>query len=249
MVAKDLEAATEDLTAVLGISVCYRDPGVAEFGLTNIVAPVGGEFLEIVSTAEIVTSAGRYRNRRGGDSGYMVILQGEDTQAVRTRAEDMDVRSVWTYDEANYVATHFHPRDTGGILLSIDSVPTVMDHCETLCAWPPAGPDWHSMVTTERVSGLVGVEIETHDPAGVAKKWARLLDCHVEEGGDGALSIDLDNDAMLRFVALPADRVPGVSAVAVRAIDPDTVLTAARQRGLPGGNSHVEICGTRFDLV
>ena len=35
LVAQDLEPVVEDLTAVLGVPVCFRDPGVATFGLHN----------------------------------------------------------------------------------------------------------------------------------------------------------------------------------------------------------------------
>jgi hypothetical protein len=45
LVARRLEAALADLTAVLGIDVGYRDPGVAVFGLENAVMPVGDTFL------------------------------------------------------------------------------------------------------------------------------------------------------------------------------------------------------------
>ena len=68
-VAKDLKATTEELCDVLGIEVAYRDPGVGKWGLENIVAPIGGAFLEIVAPKEEGTSAGRYLARRHGDGG------------------------------------------------------------------------------------------------------------------------------------------------------------------------------------
>ena len=49
IVAHDLETTVGHLTAVLGIAVSFRDPGVAEFGLVNAVMPVGDTFLEVVS--------------------------------------------------------------------------------------------------------------------------------------------------------------------------------------------------------
>ena len=51
LLARDLEATVEDLRAVFGIEVGFRDPGVAFFGLANAVFPVGDAFLEIVSPA------------------------------------------------------------------------------------------------------------------------------------------------------------------------------------------------------
>jgi catechol 2,3-dioxygenase-like lactoylglutathione lyase family enzyme len=123
LVAHDLEKNADDLTGVLGLSVAFRDPGVARYGLANIVTPVGRDFLEIVSPTRPGTSAGRYLERRGGDGGYMVILQGDDALADRERLQAQGVRAVDLIERADYRATHFHPADTGGILLSIDSVP------------------------------------------------------------------------------------------------------------------------------
>ena len=48
-VCKDLEDSREELCETLGIEVAYRDPGVAKWGLANVVCPTGHDFLEIVS--------------------------------------------------------------------------------------------------------------------------------------------------------------------------------------------------------
>ena len=48
-VCKDLESSTEELCDILGIEVAYRDPGVAKWGLANVVCPTGTVVLEIVS--------------------------------------------------------------------------------------------------------------------------------------------------------------------------------------------------------
>ena len=40
LVAEDLSAAEADIEAKLGLSVCFRDPGVAAFGLGNVLYDV-----------------------------------------------------------------------------------------------------------------------------------------------------------------------------------------------------------------
>ena len=88
-VARDLEPVEAHLTAVLGVDVCFRDPGVGEFGLHNALWPIGHRFLEVVSPTQAGTSAGRFLDRRGGDGGYMVITQADSYEthaAVRQRA-------------------------------------------------------------------------------------------------------------------------------------------------------------------
>jgi hypothetical protein len=59
LVAQDLEPVLENLCAVLELEVCFRDPGVAEFGLHNALLPIGTSFLEVVSPTRAGTTAGR----------------------------------------------------------------------------------------------------------------------------------------------------------------------------------------------
>ena len=81
------------------------------FGLHNVVMPVGGEFLEVVSPFRDDASGARYLARRGGDAGYMVILQDEDAFAHRERLEQAGVRMIARSPEGAYRYTHFHPAD------------------------------------------------------------------------------------------------------------------------------------------
>jgi hypothetical protein len=120
-VAEDLKATTEELCDVLGLEVAYRDPGVGKWGLENIVAPIGGAFLEIVAPKEEGTSAGRYLERRGGDGGYMVILDTDDIAPWRTHLAEISVRIAADLAHGAYAGLQLHPRDTGGALLEINT--------------------------------------------------------------------------------------------------------------------------------
>src|SRR5262244_1901648 len=139
-VCKDLEASREELCGTLGIEVAYRDPGVAKWGLANVVCPVGDDFLEIVAPTRDGTSAGRYIDRRHGDGGYMVIMQVPDALAERSRVTSMGVRAVEQKDTAEYTYTHFHPSDTAGVLLSIDQAVAPAGQNQAKF-WPPASRD------------------------------------------------------------------------------------------------------------
>ncbi|TFG92391.1 MAG: hypothetical protein E4H11_09500, partial [Myxococcales bacterium] len=86
-VARELEPVVEALCDVLDVEVAYRDPGVGVFGLHNALMPLGDSFLEVVSPERLGTTAGRLLERRGGDGGYMVIVQSQARKADRARVE------------------------------------------------------------------------------------------------------------------------------------------------------------------
>ena len=243
LVARDLEPAADDLCAVLGLSVAYRDPGVARYGLANIVAPIGDDFLEIVAPTQAGTSAGRYLERRGGDGGYMVILQGDDAVADRARLQAMGVRAVDVIERADYQATHFHPADVGGILLSIDSVPGG-DWRAPDCDWAPAGPRWRAHRRADVSRSLVEAELQSDDPDALAALWSRLLARPVQPDRSIALS-----NARLRFVEARDGRGRGLGGIGVRMADPNEALAQAARRGLPIDGDTVLVCGTRFRII
>jgi hypothetical protein len=239
LAAHDLDSATDALCDVLDVSIAYRDPGVAVFGLTNAVMPVGNEFLEVVCPVRADAPAGRYLARRGGDCGYMVMIQTASWEADRARAVAQGLRVVWTGELPDIRGMHLHPRDTGGALLSLDQ-PVPPDE------WRWAGSDWRAHVRTERVSGLCSVTIGCGDPEAVAARWSDLLERKATPDARG-VRIPLDG-SYLRFVAASGPAEEGVVAVGLVVRDPGAVLAAARARGLSADAAGCSIAGTRFEL-
>ena len=74
-VAQQLAPVEQEICDILGLRVCFRDPGVSYFGLENALFPLGNQLLEVVAPTKEGTAAGRYLDRRCGDGGYMVITQ------------------------------------------------------------------------------------------------------------------------------------------------------------------------------
>lgn len=241
-VCKDLEGSSEELCDILGIEVAYRDPGVAKWGLANVVCPTGNDFLEIVSPMKDGTSAGRYIERRKGDGGYMVILQVPDAVAERQRVTGLGIRAVAQKDLPEYQYTHFHPSDTTGVLLSIDTTfaPPGVDPA---LWWPPAEKDWVKHARSDITNGLAGVEIQHDDPDAAAATWSRILD---RPAVDNIIRLD---GSQIRFVPVVDGRGPGVSAYDVNVVDRERVLAAAEKRGRRHGVGQVEVCGCRINLV
>src|SRR5258708_14995357 len=122
LVAKDLAAARADISAVLGIDYAFDDPGVGKYGLHNAVFPIGDTFLEVVSPKEPGTTAGRLLQKRGGDGGYMVILQVDDLEQARARVRDASARIADAMDRDGAAFTHIHPKDIGGGILFLDRI-------------------------------------------------------------------------------------------------------------------------------
>jgi catechol 2,3-dioxygenase-like lactoylglutathione lyase family enzyme len=237
--ARDLEAGVEDVRAILGLEVAHRDPQVAVFGLVNAVFPVGEDFLEIVSPAEPGTAVGRHIARTGGDSGYMLIVHCRDARAEQERIAGFGIQPVWRFESEAYSTWHYHPRDCGGFLLSIDGTGDAR-------AWPPAGTDWRPHIRRERVAKLAGVELAAPDPARLADTWSKLLARPLFRVGDVS-SLALENLA-LRFVRSEA-AVPSISALAFEAPDPEAVRAAAGQRSRIDAHGQVRLFGVRIDLV
>ena len=71
LVAADLKKAAADVTEVLGLDICHRDPSVGKYGLENFLVPISSNFLEVVAPKSPgpETAAGRYLQRRQGDGG------------------------------------------------------------------------------------------------------------------------------------------------------------------------------------
>jgi hypothetical protein len=239
--ARDLDAVVGDLCAALGIEVSFNDPGVSAFGLRNAVLPVGETFLEVVSPVQDDAAAGRYLARRGGDCGYMVMVQVEDTDAVRRRAADLGVRVVWSADLDDIRGTHFHPRDLGGALLSVDTpVPPA--------AWRWAGPDWTRHARTGLVREIAAVEMACAEAPHAARRWAALLEREPAQHADGTHEIALDR-GVLRFVPGAAPGSDGVVGIDIAAADRTAILAAARARGMAVTEGAIAVCGTLIRFV
>jgi hypothetical protein len=210
LVAADLAPVEAGIIEELGVELCYRDPDVGVFGLKNALFPIGDKLLEVVSPVREGTTAGRQLDKRDGDGGYMVILQVDDLDAMRSRIETHDVRVVFTAARPDITGIHLHPKDVGAAILSVDQ----SDHWDD---WPWAGPNWRDHIATRVVTDLVGVAMQSEQPATTANRWAALLGREVAEIGD-QYHVQLD-EGVLRFVPPGDDRGDGVCAVDLRATD------------------------------
>ena len=224
LVARELEPVAEALRTTLGLDEPFRDPGVGEFGLANVVFALGDCFLEVVSPTRAGTAAGRYLERHG-DGGYMVIFDLEDLEGARSRAQAAGVRVVWQIDLPDISGTHLHPADMRGAIVSLD-------RSNPYGSWRWGGPQWTGRTGEGAPGRLVGIGVAVADPAATAARWAEVLGVAVA-GEDGpALRLD---GGEVRFRQAADERGEGI-----------VQFTLELPHELPGGAETVELGGVRI---
>jgi hypothetical protein len=233
LVAADCAGTARRLREAFSWPEPFQDPGVGRFGLSNAVFAAGDTFVEVVAPVQPGTTAGRYLERRGGDSGYMAIFQMPDLAEARRRVSAAGVRVVWTADFADIAGTHLHPKDVPGAIVSLDWA----DPAES---WRWAGPEWTGHAPAHRAGGLSGLTIEVTDPAGAAARWAEVLGLAVTPDGGGAV-IRLEHARQdLRFAPAAPGRAEAITEVRLmteRAIPPVRIagVRFVSAAGVPGG--------------
>lgn len=245
LAARDLERTVADLSAVLGIEVGFRDPGVAFFGLTNAVFPIGDTFLEIVSPTKPDATAARWIAKRGGDAGYMAIVQVEDLAAARERMAREQIRIVFehAHEDGHTATIHLHPRDVGAAILSLDESKPASE-------WDWAGRDWRAHVRTDVVTAIAGATLASDAPAGLAAHWASILDRPAAALGGDVFAIALDGGA-LRFVPAhgSGEGLVGVELIESGREAARSALARAAARGLRVDGDSIWVAGTALRLV
>ena len=245
--AENLQPTLDKLSSVLNGPVVFRDPGVAHFGLENGLLVSGGDFIEVVSPLpnETDTAAGRHLSRRG-DSFYMLIFQCDDARPHIERLTEKGLRPVWNYDADGLVATHFHPRDFGPAIVSIDSMPP--DAGDEAWHTPNAHwfwarwPDIDKPKAEKTAAGAVAaLELRAPNAAALSQEWAENL----QRPFDG-YRVFFDG-AYIDFVE-EAGCDPYIASVTLRAgqDNPAALLARAEQAGLAVVDEAFSFCGVTW---
>jgi len=225
--ANSLDTA-DTLREVLGLGEPFPDKDVAEFGLVNAVFAIGDQFLEVVVPTADKAPARRFIDR-GGEGGYMVIFQTDDMAALRNRVDSMGVRRVWNIDLPDISASHLHPADLGGAIVSVDEP-------RPAGSWRWGGPEWRERAAPGRFTGAV---LETPDPDALAQTWGLAL----------GLTADKRRlflaDAVVHFREGPADRLVEFG---FELPDADAAIARAKAAGLAVDGTSVDVAGVRLAL-
>jgi hypothetical protein len=209
----DLWRDEKQVVAALDVAGVHRDPPNV-FEMRNAVFAVGDTFLELVQPVTGSAPTARFLARHGGPGGYMLILQVGDRDAARRRVDQLGVRVVFDsppdrHHGVEASALHLHPADTGGTLISLDT----MDPPD---GWAWGGRSWAQHVHTDVVAGITGVELRSAAPDALAERLARLVG---RPAGDDR-TVDLDGGTV-RVVPGPDGSPDRLTAVEMYATDRD----------------------------
>jgi hypothetical protein len=138
----------------------------------------------------------------------MAIFQVPDLAAARDRLAGLGVRVVWTADLPDIAATHLHPKDVPGAIVSLDWANPVE-------SWRWAGPSWTGRAPEHAGGGVRGLTIEVSDPPAAARRWAAVLGIPAAGGGQATVVELPDWGQWLRFVPVRAARGEGITAVTI----------------------------------
>ena len=239
LAASDLEKTDETLRRLLGCNESYADPDIIYFGLDNRLYTLGDCFLEVVSPVKSNTAAGRFLERRGGDGGYMVIVQADNLAQEQARLAGSLIRTVFADDRGNAKAIHLHPKDVPGAIPSIDEMTPPE-------SWLWAGDGWEQRAGTY-VGRILAVEIRSLDPHATGLCWAEAYGLELISSGDD-WRIEMGSTEM-RFTYDAEVLEPTLMAIDFEAIDLPAVCSAADEMGLERAENVVIVCGVELHFL
>lgn len=237
--ASDLEKTDNTFRRLLGCDESYADPEIIYFGLDNRLYTLGDCFLEVVSPVKPNTAAGRFIDRRGGDGGYMIIVQVENLAQEQSRLADTSIRTVFADDRGNAKAIHLHPKDVPGAIPSIDEMTPPE-------SWLWAGNGWEQRAG-KHVGRILAVEIRSPDPYATGLCWAEAYGT-VLLSSDEHWRIEMGSTEM-RFIYDSEVLEPALMAIDFEAIDLSAVCSAADDMGLERAENVVTVCGVEFHFL
>lgn len=242
LVAPHLAPVISDISAIMGLNVCYRDGNVAKYGLENALLPVDTILLEVVAPFQPGTAAGRFLDKTGGRGGYMAIFCCDDPDARGKHANGIGVRTANVITHEPYHGVQLHPRDCRAAFIELNHT-TGSD--DVLGVYPPAGPDWQKSIRKDVTLALTGVTMESPDPQGLAEHWGRILQLPVSKSASGEAELKLPN-ASFRFVKGASDLMSGLT---FRVANIAKVRDVARAKGCKVSGDTFDLCGVTFSLV
>ncbi len=236
-----IEVLADNICDLFELKRTYSDPELIVFGLENILIPLGDTFLELVTPVKENTSAERFLKKRGGDGGYMVIVDTIDLSEEKKRLEKEKLEIVWYENRKSKgvhgQSLHLHPKQVGGAILSIDSM-------NPPSSWLWAGTEWEKNINKSLVSHLSSVNIASPQPNSLLASWEKALGRKRSTEGS---SINLSR-SKIKFVMNNDSNSEYLAAFEIQTAKRSTVERRAEKRGL-FKNDNIHLGGIDFLLI
>ncbi len=242
LVTQEIDILAEQICELFELKISFCDPELAHFGLENRMIPVGDTFIEVISPVQENTAAERYLRKRNGPSGYMVIVDVDDIEYEKQRIKNENLKIIWHENRivagTHAQAIHLHPEQTGGAILSLDSmVPK--------SAWLWAGTNWQNDINQSLVESLIGVVLQSHNPEKLCANWEVALGKKRSRAVD-EFSIDLEK-SKIKFIEETDFRGEGINAFILLTGKSDKIYKRALERGFIANNM-ITLGGVNFIL-
>ena len=237
LVAPQLAPVISDISAIMGLDVCYRDGNVAKYGLENALLPVDTILLEVVAPTQGGTAAGRFLDKTGGRGGYMAIFCCDDPDARGKHANGIGVRTANVITHAPYHGVQLHPRDCRAAFIEFNHTDGSDD---ILGRYPPAGPDWQKSIRKDTTLALTEVEMQSPEPLALAEHWGKIVGVAADQA-----TVRLPNSTF-RFVKGDSEIMSGLT---FKVADKAKVLDAAKAKGCAVAGDEFLLCGVTFRLT
>ena len=240
-VSSERDKLADEICNLFDLKQTYHDAGLINFGLENVLIPLGDTFFEIVMPVQENTTAGRFLDKRGGEGGYMVIVDSSNFEKEQARVESSGIEIVWhgnrKEDGIQARTIHLHPKQVGGAILSID-------HMNPLDAWLWAGTDWKKDINKTLVDVLSGVVLQSKDPRQMCSNWENALGKKRDVGS--GLDISLD-ESKISFVSDVNGRGEGINAFKIKSLAKDKIMKKAEEMNLVQ-NKEIVLGGVKIIL-
>jgi len=237
----EMDFLADSICDLFELKKTFSDPELIVFGLENVLIPLGDTFLELVTPVKENTSAGRFLTKRGGDGGYMIIVDSLDLAKERKRLEKLGMHIVWhenrKTDGIHGQSLHLHPKQVGGAILSIDNM-------NPPSSWLWAGQEWEKDINKSLVSHLSGVNLCSPHPDDLLSNWEKALG-KKRSTGDNSIGLE---DSKINFVMNTQSQSEHVSAFQINSSKRSHLEKRALSRGF-FTNNNIHLGGIDFLLV
>jgi hypothetical protein len=154
----------------------------------------------------------------------------------------MGVRTANVIDHPPYHGVQLHPRDCRAAFIEFNHTDGSDD---VLGPYPPAGPDWQKFIRKDVTQALIGVEMESPEPHGLAQHWGDIIGIPVSTGAGDQPELALVN-CTFRFIKGASDAMSGLT---FRVGDVAKVCDAAKAKGHAIDGDTFFLGGVTFQLV